>query len=90
MPLFSARPALLDSPVKQGRAQFLPSHVVVVLGLHVLALLAALPWIFSWTGVVLCIVGLYVFGTLGITIGYWPIARSRHRDGLSMFWLRWA
>lgn len=77
MPPFSARPARLDSPVKQGRAQSLRSHVVVVLGLHVLALLAALPWIFSWTGVVLCIVGLYVFGTLGINIGFHRLLAHR-------------
>src|SRR5438270_602115 len=29
---------------------------------HLLALLAFVPWFFSWTGVVLLIVGMYVFG----------------------------
>ena len=29
---------------------------------HLLASLALVPWFFSWTGVVLLIVGMYVFG----------------------------
>ena len=37
---------------------------------HLLACLAFLPWFFSWTGVVLAILGLYVFGTLGINLCY--------------------
>ncbi|MCH7751233.1 MAG: fatty acid desaturase, partial [Planctomycetes bacterium] len=39
-------------------------------GIHLLACLAFLPWFFSWTGVVLCVLGLYVFGTLGINLCY--------------------
>jgi len=39
-------------------------------GVHLLACLAFLPWFFSWTGVVLSLVGLYVFGTLGINLCY--------------------
>lgn len=38
--------------------------------IHLLACLAFLPYFFSWTGVVLCILGLYVFGTLGINLCY--------------------
>lgn len=37
---------------------------------HVLACLAFFPWFFSWTGVVLAVLGLYVFGTLGINLCY--------------------
>jgi len=39
-------------------------------GVHLLACLAFLPWFFSWTGVVLSVLGLYVFGTLGINLCY--------------------
>ena len=39
-------------------------------GVHLLACLAFLPWFFSWTGVVLSILGLYVFGTLGVNLCY--------------------
>jgi fatty-acid desaturase len=44
-----------------------------ILGLtvyHATALLAFVPWFFSWTGVVLAVLGIYVFGVLGINIGY--------------------
>src|SRR5580692_7895555 len=37
---------------------------------HALALLAFVPWFFSWTGVVLAVLGIYVFGVLGINLGY--------------------
>jgi stearoyl-CoA desaturase (delta-9 desaturase) len=38
--------------------------------IHVLACLAFVPWFFSWTGVVMAVLGLYVFGTLGINLCY--------------------
>ena len=44
---------------------------------HVAALLACVPWFFSWTGVGLAILGLYVFGTLGINIGYHRLLTHR-------------
>ncbi len=37
---------------------------------HVLALLAFLPYAFSWSGVVLAILGHFTLGMMGITIGY--------------------
>jgi fatty-acid desaturase len=37
---------------------------------HIVALLAFLPWFFSWTGVISALLSLYVFGVLGINIGY--------------------
>lgn len=37
---------------------------------HVLALLAFVPWLFSWSGVAWAIAGLYLFGTLGINLCY--------------------
>jgi len=37
---------------------------------HLLACLAFFPYFFSWTGVVLAIAGLYIFGTLGINLCY--------------------
>jgi hypothetical protein len=37
---------------------------------HLLALLACIPWLFSWTGVIMAVAGIYVFGTLGINIGF--------------------
>src|SRR5271169_6021839 len=37
---------------------------------HLLACLALFPWFFSWTGVVLLAVGMYVFGILVINLGF--------------------
>jgi len=48
-----------------------------VLGNHILALLALVPWLFSWTGVALAIVGLYVFGSLGISLCYHRLLAHR-------------
>ena len=46
---------------------------VFVLGIvfyHLAAALAFLPWFFSWTGVACATLGIYVFGVLGINLGY--------------------
>lgn len=46
-------------------------HYAINIGLvHVLACLAFVPWFFSWSGALLCFLGLYVFGTLGINLGF--------------------
>lgn len=44
---------------------------------HLLALLACLPWLFSWSGLALAIAGLYIFGTLGINVGYHRLLTHR-------------
>jgi stearoyl-CoA desaturase (delta-9 desaturase) len=44
---------------------------------HLVALLAFLPWFFSWTGVVLAVLGAYVFGLLGMNIGYHRLLTHR-------------
>jgi fatty-acid desaturase len=44
---------------------------------HLIAMLGFLPWFFSWTGVVLAALGCYVFGTLGINIGYHRLVTHR-------------
>jgi fatty-acid desaturase len=38
--------------------------------IHLLACLAFVPWLFSWTGVACAFFGLYLFGTLGINLCY--------------------
>src|ERR1700730_15175567 len=53
-----------------ARLRFSRSQTVGVVLYHLLALLAFLPWFFSWTGVTLAVLGIYVFGVLGINIGY--------------------
>lgn len=48
-----------------------------IVGFHLLALLACVPWLFSWTGVFWAVFGLYLFGTLGINIGYHRLVTHR-------------
>jgi fatty-acid desaturase len=44
---------------------------------HLLALLAFAPWFFSRTGVVVALLGFYVFGVLGINIGFHRLLAHR-------------
>jgi fatty-acid desaturase len=44
---------------------------------HLLALLAFVPWFFSWTGVVVALLGFYVFGVLGVNIGFHRLLAHR-------------
>jgi fatty-acid desaturase len=48
-----------------------------VIGFHLLALLAVFPWFFSWSGLVLALLGIYVFGTLGINVGFHRLLTHR-------------
>lgn len=50
---------------------------LTLLGIHVLALTASLPWLFSWTGLILSGAGQYVFGTLGINVCYHRLLTHR-------------
>jgi stearoyl-CoA desaturase (delta-9 desaturase) len=45
--------------------------------IHLIALLAFLPWFFSWTGVVLAGLGQYVFGGIGMNVGYHRLLTHR-------------
>jgi stearoyl-CoA desaturase (delta-9 desaturase) len=45
--------------------------------MHLLALLAFVPWLFTWTGAILAFVGLYVFGTLGISLCFHRLLTHR-------------
>jgi stearoyl-CoA desaturase (delta-9 desaturase) len=48
-----------------------------MLGYHALALLACLPWLFSWSGVACAAVAFYLFGVLGINVGYHRLLTHR-------------
>jgi len=44
---------------------------------HLVAALALLPWFFSWTGVVLLVLGSFVFGVVGINLTYHRLVAHR-------------
>jgi stearoyl-CoA desaturase (delta-9 desaturase) len=52
-----------------GGRTFWP-YVIHFAAFHALALLAFVPYFFSWTGVALVFIGNYVFGSCGVNIGY--------------------
>ena len=60
-------------------------NTMVVVSIHVLALAAFVPWLFSWTGVILAYLGVFFFGTLGINIGFHRLLT--HRSFACPLWL---
>ena len=70
----------MSEPLIIGRAPGRAVHweyLLPIAGVHVLACLAVLPWCFSWSGVVLTLVGTNVFGTLGINLCYHRLLAHR-------------
>ena len=59
-----------------------------IVAIHLVALLALVPWFFSWTGVVLAMVGLYVIGTLGIGLCFHRLLT--HRGFVCPKWLEYS
>jgi stearoyl-CoA desaturase (delta-9 desaturase) len=74
----AARPAAEKPRLK---ADNLAGFVAV----HLLAVLAFVPWFFSWTGVAVFIAGIYVFGVLGINLGFHRLLT--HRSFTCPLWL---
>jgi fatty-acid desaturase len=89
-----ADPAVVGSPDGCGRLA-LPAGVnprrivwryaIPLAGYHLLALLAFMPWFFSWTGVVVAFIGVYVFGGFGVDICYHRLLA--HRGFVCPKWL---
>ena len=51
-------------------------YAVTVVAIHLAALAAFIPWVFSWTGVALAILGVPFYG-MGITLGYHRLLAHR-------------
>ena len=67
----------LALPAAVNRRRIVWPYAIAVALYHLVALLALLPWLFSWTGVVLAVIGLYVFGTLGINLCFHRLLTHR-------------
>jgi stearoyl-CoA desaturase (delta-9 desaturase) len=52
-------------------------YAITVVAFHLIAVLAVLPWFFSWTGVILFILGDYFAGVLGINLCYHRLLTHR-------------
>jgi len=85
-PGFLAHPAQsLSRPIGASQRQINWRYAFAVGSYHILALLALLPWFFSWTGVVLAVMGVYLFGAAGINLCYHRLLS--HRSFCCPLWL---
>jgi fatty-acid desaturase len=62
---------------RDSALRFQPRIAAVILGFHLLALLACIPWLFDWSAVALVPLGMYLFGTVGINIGFHRLLTHR-------------
>lgn len=70
-------PQRLPRPEGTEPVQVMWRYVVVLAAIHLIALLAFIPWLFTWSGLILAIAGHFVFGMFGITIGYHRLLTHR-------------
>jgi len=63
-------PERLEIPASSQPVVIYWQYLVPLTLVHLLALLAFVPWFFSWAGVIAAVVGHVFFGMFGITIGY--------------------
>src|SRR5688572_9454873 len=61
-----------DSPLRVK-----PAVLAGVVAFHLLALLGCVPWLFSWSGLAWAVGGVYLFGMLGINLGYHRLLTHR-------------
>ena len=83
-----AAPDRLPRPAAVDTRQIVWAYAVTVGVYHALALLALLPWCFSWTGVILAVAGVYVFGGLGINLCFHRMLT--HRGLVCPKWLEYS
>jgi len=80
-------PARIALPAGVSRRRINWYYAFPVAGCHVLAVLAFFPWFFSWTGVVLAILGVYFYGMIGINLSYHRLLS--HRSFQCPLWLEY-
>jgi len=66
----------LERPAATEPRQVLLRYCVPIVAVHLLELAVFVPAFFSWTGVILCVVGVHVFGQ-AITLGYHRLLTHR-------------
>ncbi|TWT50625.1 Fatty acid desaturase [Rubripirellula amarantea] len=70
-------PQRIPLPEATQPLKILWSYVAVLSVVHVLALGIFIPYLFTWSGLILGILGHFTFGMLGITIGYHRLLTHR-------------
>jgi len=77
------RPPTVGQSERAGRIVW--RYLLVIVAIHALSLLTLIPWLFSWTGVAVMLVGTYVIGGLGINLCYHRLLA--HRSFSCPMWL---
>ncbi len=81
MPPTGIDPQRLPRPEETQPLRVMWEYVVVLTSVHVIALFAFLPgtagYLFTWSAVIMAILGHFVFGMFGITIGYHRLLTHR-------------
>jgi len=75
----------LARPLAASQSRINWRYAFAVGSYHLLALLAFRSWFFSWTGVALAVIGVYVFGAAGINLCYHRLLS--HRSFSCPLWL---
>jgi fatty-acid desaturase len=75
--MFTQMPQSLAAPEATQPRRINWIDATGLVAVHLLALLALVPWFFSWTGVILMVLGTYVFGTLGIGLCFHRLLTHR-------------
>jgi fatty-acid desaturase len=70
-------PARLALPAGVRHRRINWRYAIGVATYHLVALLALIPSFFSWTGLFVAVLGIYVFGGLGINVGYHRLLTHR-------------
>lgn len=73
----SRLPRFLRLPMGVSWSRVRWSVTISIIAVHALALLAFVPWLFSWWSVGFALAGVYVFGTLGVNIGFHRLLTHR-------------
>ncbi len=63
------------SPLRPQRLKL--AVLAGIIGFHTLALAGCIPWLFSWSGVAWAVGGVYLFGMLGINLGFHRLLTHR-------------
>jgi fatty-acid desaturase len=67
----------VDYPEAAKPIRVVWSYAIVLLAVHAIALLAVWPYLFTWSGLILAVLGHFTFGMLGITVGYHRLLTHR-------------
>lgn len=81
----SAEPKRTLTPPAGTQRRIAWQYAAPIAVLHLLCVLAFVPWLFSWTGLVLCLVGIYAYGGIGINLCYHRLLT--HRSFKCPLWL---